>query len=130
MGSKKSTFSCLAKAPLYQTPYSNFIISFFNIFYYFIYIYLFFSQLLKYHLFSFFSSLSLSLSLSLCSRYSPLIFFLPSPFPLFPPVVYSPPSLFLLVPIFFCFPISENPLPASGVRREPTPIGSRWFPRI
>jgi hypothetical protein len=74
MGSKKPTFAQIAKAPLYQTPYSNFTISFFNIFYYFIYIYLFFSQLPKYHLFSVFF---LPLSLSLCSRYSPLIFFIP-----------------------------------------------------
>jgi hypothetical protein len=123
MGSKKPTFSCLAKTPLYQTSYSNFTTSFFNIFYYFIFIYLFFSQLPKYHLFSFFSSLSLSLSLSLCSCYSPLIFFLPSPSPLFPPVVYSPPSLFLLVPIFFCFPIGENPLPASGENPHPSVQG-------
>jgi hypothetical protein len=31
-GSKKPTFASLAKAPLYQTPYSNFTILFFNIF--------------------------------------------------------------------------------------------------
>ena len=129
MGSKKLTFSYLAKTPLYQTPYSNFTISFFKIFYYFIYIYIYiFFHNSQNTIFSHFSLPSLALSLYSC--YSPLIFFLPSPSPLFPPVAYSPPSLFLLVPIFFCFPIGENPLPASGARREPTPIGSRWFPRI
>ena len=116
MGSKKPTFTCLTKAPLYQTPYSNFTTSFFNIFYYFIYTF-FFSQLSKYQLFSFFFFL---LSLSPCSCYSPLIFFLPSPSPLFSPGVFSP---LLLVPIFFCFPIGENPLPASGENPHPSVQG-------
>jgi hypothetical protein len=59
MGSKKPTFSCLAKALLHQTPYFNFTIPFFNIslllllffliYYYYYYYYFFFSQLPKYY---------------------------------------------------------------------------------
>ena len=101
MGSKKPTFSCLAKAPLYQTPYFNFTTSFFNIFYYFIYIYLFFSQLLKYHLFSFFSSLSLSLSLPLFPLFSPHFFFFRLPFLCSHPWCILPPPSFFLYPFSF-----------------------------
>jgi hypothetical protein len=124
MGSKKPIFSCLAKAPLYQTPYSNFTTSFFNIFYYFIYIYLFFSQLPKYHLFSFFSSLSLSLSPSV-----PTV--LPSFFFFRLPLLCSRPWCILPPPSFFLYPFSSvsrsarthYQRPASGKNPHPSVQG-------
>ena len=95
MSSKKPTFACLAKASLYQIPYSNFTILFFNIFYYPILFFLFFSQLPKYQPFSFFSSLFLS-SRCIC----PLFFF---SFLFFPHHPRTPP------PFFFSFFFSHHP---------------------
>jgi hypothetical protein len=99
MGSKNPTFACLAKAPLYQTPYSNFTIPFFNIFYYFIYIYIYI----------FFTTPKIPTF---------LIFFLPSLslplFPLFSPHFFSSVSLssvlawcILPPPSFFLYPFSS-----------------------
>jgi hypothetical protein len=95
MSSKKPTFACLAKAPLYQTPYSNFTIPFFNIFYYPILFFLFFSQLPKYQHFSFFSSLFLS-SRCIC----PLFFF---------SFLFSPTTHVHHLPFFFSFFFSHHP---------------------
>jgi hypothetical protein len=113
MGSKKSTFSCLVKASLYQTPYSNFTTSFFNIFYYFIYIYIFFFTTPKIPSFLIFL-FPLSLSLPL--------------FPLFSPHFFSSVSLssvpargvFSPLPLSSCthfllFPDRREPI--TGVRR-------------
>ena len=72
MGSKKPTFSSLAKIELHQTPYFISLFYFLIYFYYFIFIYLFFSQLPKYLPFHF-----PPLSPSVPIVYSPL-----SPLPL------------------------------------------------
>ena len=101
MGSKKPTFSCLAKAPLYQTSYSNFATSFFNIFYYFIYIYLFIffttPKIPSFLIFLF----PLSLSLLLFPLFSPHLFFFRLP------LLCSRPWCILPPPSFFWYPFSS-----------------------
>jgi hypothetical protein len=96
MGSKKP------KALLYQTLYSNFTILFFNIFLLFYFILFIFSQLPKYHIFSFFST-----SFYTPVGYSPSFSFLFSP----PPTYTSHPFLFSFFFFLLFFPITHVPPP-------------------